>query len=76
MKAMVEVSHRPTMQEMQARRRTSLTENKPAKMRGMSLPNLEINQASSPKRNSLLNRMIVSDFGETAEELLGKTEVH
>lgn len=69
MKAMVEVSHRPTMQEMQARRRTSLTDNKLTKVRGMSLPNLEINQVSSSKRNSLLSRMIVSEFGETAEEL-------
>uniref|UniRef100_A0A3P8RL27 DENN domain containing 3 n=1 Tax=Amphiprion percula TaxID=161767 RepID=A0A3P8RL27_AMPPE len=40
MKAMVEVPRRPTMQEIQARRKSSVTEIRLSKRLGMSLPNL------------------------------------
>uniref|UniRef100_A0A3P8NY47 UDENN domain-containing protein n=1 Tax=Astatotilapia calliptera TaxID=8154 RepID=A0A3P8NY47_ASTCA len=40
MKAMVEAPHRPTMQQIQARRKGSITETRLSKRLGMSLPNL------------------------------------
>uniref|UniRef100_A0A3B4TWB6 DENN domain containing 3 n=1 Tax=Seriola dumerili TaxID=41447 RepID=A0A3B4TWB6_SERDU len=61
MKAMIEVPRRPTMQEIQARRKSSITENRLNKRLGMSLPNLGDAQTISFKRNSLLTRIIVSD---------------
>lgn len=68
MKAMVEVPRRPTMQEIQARRKSSTTENRLNKRLGMSLPNLGEAQSLSFQRNSLLARIIMSDPGETGEE--------
>ncbi|XP_028281858.1 DENN domain-containing protein 3-like [Parambassis ranga] len=61
MKAMVEVPRRPTMQEIQARRKSSITENRLNKRLGMSLPNLGDDQTFSFQRNTLLPRIIVSD---------------
>ncbi|XP_068995549.1 DENN domain-containing protein 3-like [Embiotoca jacksoni] len=60
MKAMVEVPRRPTMQEIQARR-SSDTENRLSKRLGMSLPNLGDDQTISFQRNTLLNRIVMSD---------------
>ncbi|XP_042345689.1 DENN domain-containing protein 3-like [Plectropomus leopardus] len=59
MKALVEVPRRPTMKEIQARRQSSVTENKLSKRLGMSLPNLD--QTISFQRNTLLTRIIMSD---------------
>ncbi|KAM9353017.1 DENN domain-containing protein 3-like [Symphorus nematophorus] len=59
MKAMLEVPRRPTMQEIQARRKSSCTDNKLSKRLGMSLPNLD--QTINFQRNTLLTRIIVSD---------------
>ncbi|XP_029695039.1 DENN domain-containing protein 3-like isoform X1 [Takifugu rubripes] len=53
MKAMVEDSRRPTMQEIQAQRRSSAGEAGPGKTRGMSLPNLAPHQAIRLRSNSL-----------------------
>ncbi|XP_068592185.1 DENN domain-containing protein 3-like isoform X3 [Cebidichthys violaceus] len=61
MKAMVEVPRRPTMQEIQARRKSSTTESKMSKRLGMSLPNLGDNQTISHQRNSMLPRIVTSD---------------
>ncbi|XP_067457716.1 DENN domain-containing protein 3-like [Thunnus thynnus] len=61
MKAMVEVPRRPTMQEIQARRNSSIIENKLNKRLGMSLPNLGDDQTISFQRNTLLTRIIMSD---------------
>ncbi|XP_071324269.1 DENN domain-containing protein 3-like isoform X1 [Trachinotus anak] len=61
MKAMVEVPRRPTMQEIQARRKSSITENRLNKRLGMSLPNLGEAQTISFQRNTMLTRIIVSD---------------
>ncbi|XP_040900931.1 DENN domain-containing protein 3-like isoform X2 [Toxotes jaculatrix] len=61
MKAMVEVPRRPTMQEIQARRKSSITENRLNKRLGMSLPNLGDDQTANFQRNTLLTRIIVSD---------------
>ncbi|XP_055084206.1 DENN domain-containing protein 3-like isoform X1 [Periophthalmus magnuspinnatus] len=55
MKAKVEVSRRPTMQEIQARRRSSATDHQ-LKRQGMSLPNLSDHQ--SFQRTSLLHKII------------------
>ncbi|XP_074540387.1 DENN domain-containing protein 3-like [Halichoeres trimaculatus] len=51
-KAMVEVPRRPTMQEIQARRKSSLTEGKLSKRLGMSLPNLVDDRTFSLQRNT------------------------
>lgn len=64
MKAMVEVPRRPTMQEIQARRNSSVTENRLNKRLGMSLPNLGDDQTISFQRNTLLSRVIMSDPGK------------
>lgn len=69
MKAMLEVPRRPTMQEIQARRNSSATENRLSKRLGMSLPNLGDDQTLSFQRNMLLTRTILPDPGETAEEV-------
>ncbi|XP_054477043.1 DENN domain-containing protein 3-like isoform X1 [Anoplopoma fimbria] len=61
MKAMVEVPRRPTMQEIQARRKCSIIESKMSKRLGMSLPNLGDDRTLSFQRNSLLTRITVSD---------------
>ncbi|KAM7383540.1 hypothetical protein PAMP_003184 [Pampus punctatissimus] len=61
MKAMVEVPRRPTMQEIQARRMSSVTENILNKRLGMSLPNLGDDQTLSLQRNTLLTRIIMPD---------------
>ncbi|XP_059196232.1 DENN domain-containing protein 3-like isoform X2 [Centropristis striata] len=60
MKAMVEVPRRPTMQEIQARRRSSI-ENNLSKRLGMSLPNLRDDQTFGFHRNSLLSGIIMSE---------------
>jgi len=64
LKAMVEVPRRPTMQEIQARRKSSTIENRLNKRLGMSLPNLGDDQTISFQRNSLLTRIMMSDSGE------------
>ncbi|XP_062278591.1 DENN domain-containing protein 3-like [Scomber scombrus] len=61
MKAKVEVPRRPTMQEIQARKTNSITENKLNKRLGMSLPNLGVDQTISFQRHTLLTRIIMSD---------------
>ncbi|XP_036929418.1 DENN domain-containing protein 3-like [Acanthopagrus latus] len=61
MKAMLEVPRRPTMQEIQARRNSSATENRLSKRLGMSLPNLGDDQTLSFQRNMLLTRTILPD---------------
>ncbi|XP_050932332.1 DENN domain-containing protein 3 isoform X2 [Lates calcarifer] len=61
MKAMVEVPRRPTMQEIQARRKSSLTETRLNKRLGMSLPNLGDDQTISFQRNTLVTRIIMSE---------------
>ncbi|XP_030014403.1 DENN domain-containing protein 3-like isoform X2 [Sphaeramia orbicularis] len=61
MKAMFEVSRRPTMQEIQARRKSSITESRLSKRLGMSLPNLGDDQTLSFQRNTLLTRIMLSD---------------
>ncbi|KAM4579659.1 DENN domain-containing protein 3-like isoform 1-T2 [Odontesthes bonariensis] len=61
LKAMVEVPRRPTMQEIQARKKSSTTENRLNKRLGMSLPNLGDGQTISFQRNSLLTRIMMSD---------------
>nr|XP_046255892.1 DENN domain-containing protein 3-like isoform X2 [Scatophagus argus] len=61
MKAMVEVPRRLTMQEIQARRKSSVTENKLSKRLGMSLPNLEDEQTISFQKNMLLTRITMSE---------------
>lgn len=66
---MLEVPRRPTMQEIQARRNSSATENRLSKRLGMSLPNLGDDQTLSFQRNTLLTRIILPDPGETAEEV-------
>ncbi|XP_041799023.1 DENN domain-containing protein 3-like [Chelmon rostratus] len=60
MKAVVEV-YRPTMQEIQARRKSSITESRLSKRLGMSLPNLGDDQTINFQRNSLLTRIIIPD---------------
>ncbi|XP_061572742.1 DENN domain-containing protein 3-like isoform X2 [Cololabis saira] len=61
MKAMIEVPRRPTMQEIQAKRKTSSMENKLSKRLGMSLPNLGEDQTLSFPRNPLLSRIMMPD---------------
>lgn len=68
MKAMIKVPRRPTVQEIQARSKSSITESKLSKRLGMSLPNLRDDQTISFQRNTLLTRIILSDPGETAAE--------
>ncbi|XP_035474084.2 DENN domain-containing protein 3-like isoform X1 [Scophthalmus maximus] len=63
MKAMVEVARRPTMQEIQARRKSSVTESRLNKRLGMSLPNLGDGRTLSIQQNTLLTRLIMSDAG-------------
>ncbi|XP_063734972.1 DENN domain-containing protein 3-like isoform X2 [Eleginops maclovinus] len=60
-KAMVEAPRRPTMQEFQDRRCSSIADVKPSKRLGMSLPNLGDDQTISFQRNSLLSRIIMPD---------------
>ncbi|XP_074509876.1 DENN domain-containing protein 3-like isoform X2 [Sebastes fasciatus] len=61
MKAMVEVPRRPTMQEIQARRKSSAPGSQLSKRLGMSLPNLEDDQTISFRRNLLLTKIVLSD---------------
>ncbi|XP_028435791.1 DENN domain-containing protein 3 isoform X2 [Perca flavescens] len=61
MKAMVKVPRRPTVQEIQARSKSSITESKLSKRLGMSLPNLRDDQTISFQRNTQLTRIILSD---------------
>ncbi|XP_031154979.1 DENN domain-containing protein 3-like isoform X2 [Sander lucioperca] len=61
MKAMIKVPRRPTVQEIQARSKSSITESKLSKRLGMSLPNLRDDQTISFQRNTLLTRIILSD---------------
>ncbi|XP_070691895.1 DENN domain-containing protein 3-like [Pempheris klunzingeri] len=63
MKAIIEVPRRPTMQEIQARRKSSITETRLSKRLGMSLPNLGDDQTISFQRNTLLTSVIMSDTG-------------
>ncbi|KAL3060291.1 hypothetical protein OYC64_014785 [Pagothenia borchgrevinki] len=60
-KAMVEAPRRLTMQEVQARRRSSIAGSKLSKRLGMSLPNLGDDQTISFQRNSLLSRISIPD---------------
>lgn len=64
MKAMVEIPRRPTMQEIQARRNSSITENRLNKRLGMSLPNLGDDRPISFPRHTVLSRIIIPDLGE------------
>lgn len=64
---MVEAPRRPTMQEVQARRR-SIAGSQLSKRLGMSLPNLGDDQTFSFQRNSLLSRISIPDTGETAAD--------
>uniref|UniRef100_UPI003AAD2776 DENN domain-containing protein 3-like n=1 Tax=Centroberyx gerrardi TaxID=166262 RepID=UPI003AAD2776 len=61
MKAMVENPRRPTMQEIQARRKSSIIESRLNKRLGMSLPNLGDDRPISFHRHTLLTRIIISD---------------
>ncbi|KAM6995074.1 DENN domain-containing protein 3-like isoform 1-T2 [Tautogolabrus adspersus] len=61
MKALVEVPRRPTMQEIQARRKSSFTERHLSKRLGMSLPNLQDDQTISFQKNTLPNRIVMSE---------------
>nr|XP_040020179.1 DENN domain-containing protein 3-like [Gasterosteus aculeatus aculeatus] len=61
MKAMVEAPRRPTMQEIQDRRKSSTPGIQVSTRRGMSLPNLEDDTTTSFKRNSAQSRIIASD---------------
>lgn len=65
MKAMVEAPHRPTMQQIQARRKGSITEKRLSKRLGMSLPNLREDQIIGFQRNTPLSKISISDPGET-----------
>ncbi|KAM3614824.1 uncharacterized protein V6R79_019413 [Siganus canaliculatus] len=60
MKAMVEVPRRPTMQEIQARRRSSAMESGLSKRLGMSLPNLGDDHTINFQKNPLLTSIIMS----------------
>lgn len=64
MKAMVEVPCRPTMQEIQDRRRSSITEHKLSKRRGLSLPNLEVAHSISFQRDTIVTGIIMPGSGE------------
>lgn len=68
MKAMVEAPRRPTMQEIQARRKSSTPGIQVSTRRGISLPNLEDDTTTSFKRNSAQSRIIASDHGGTSTE--------
>ncbi|CAB1446368.1 unnamed protein product [Pleuronectes platessa] len=61
-KSMVEVARRSTLQEIQARRKSSTMESRLNKRLGMSLPNLGYDQTLSFQRNNLLPRINLSDF--------------
>ncbi|XP_051262918.1 DENN domain-containing protein 3 isoform X2 [Dicentrarchus labrax] len=63
MKATVKVPHRPTIQEIQDRRKSSISESRleRSKRLGMSLPNLRDNQTISFQRNTPLTRIILPD---------------
>ncbi|XP_031609877.1 DENN domain-containing protein 3-like [Oreochromis aureus] len=61
MKAMVEAPHRPTMQQIQARRKGSITEKRLSKRLGMSLPNLREDQIIGFQRNTPLSKISISD---------------
>uniref|UniRef100_A0A3Q1EI06 DENN domain containing 3 n=1 Tax=Acanthochromis polyacanthus TaxID=80966 RepID=A0A3Q1EI06_9TELE len=63
MNSMAKLPRRPTMQEIQARRKSSITEKRLSKRLGMSLPNLGDNHTISFHRNSLLTTIIVPDPG-------------
>ncbi|XP_077433006.1 DENN domain-containing protein 3-like [Vanacampus margaritifer] len=61
-KSSVESPRRPTMQEIQARRKSSLPENKPITRQGMSLPNLgDQDQTMSFQRSPLLSKMLTCE---------------
>ncbi|KAM3872673.1 DENN domain-containing protein 3-like [Diretmus argenteus] len=61
MKAMVENPRRPTMQEIQARRKSSIAESRLNKRMGMSLPNLGEDQPITFHRYTLLTRINMLD---------------
>lgn len=65
MKAMVEAPHRPTMQQIQARRKGSITDTRLSKRLGMSLPNLREDKIIGFQRNTPLSKILLSDPGET-----------
>lgn len=65
MKGMVEIPRRPTMQEIQARRKSSFTESRLSKRLGTSLPNLGDDQTISFQKSTLLTGIVISDPGET-----------
>ncbi|KAE8288754.1 DENN domain-containing protein 3 [Larimichthys crocea] len=61
MKGMVEIPRRPTMQEIQARRKSSFTESRLSKRLGTSLPNLGDDQTISFQKSTLLTGIVISD---------------
>ncbi|CAL1611210.1 unnamed protein product [Knipowitschia caucasica] len=65
MKAKVELPRRPTMQEIQERRRSSVTELQ-LKRQGMSLPNLGDHNLLSLPRNSLLHKITTDQALKTS----------
>lgn len=67
---MFEVPHRPTMQEIQARRKSSITESRMNKRLEMSLPNSRNDQTFSFQRNTLPTGTIMSEPGESREECM------
>uniref|UniRef100_A0A3P9KUT9 UDENN domain-containing protein n=1 Tax=Oryzias latipes TaxID=8090 RepID=A0A3P9KUT9_ORYLA len=61
-KMMLEIPRRLTMQEIQARRTSSITENRLSRRLGKSLPNLQDNPTIGCRKNSLLTRTVLSDM--------------
>lgn len=64
MKYMLEVPRRPTMQEIQTRRRSSFTETRLNKRLGASLPNFGFDGSISFQRNTLLTSIIAPEIGK------------
>lgn len=62
---MVAAPRRPSMQEIEAKRKGSIPENMMYKRLGMSLPNLIEDQAIGLEGNLLFNRVILSNSGES-----------
>ncbi|XP_024122822.1 DENN domain-containing protein 3 [Oryzias melastigma] len=60
-KMTLEIPRRPTMQEIQARRASSVTENRLSRRLGTSLPNLQEDLTIGCRKNSILTRTGMSD---------------
>ncbi|KAM8869502.1 DENN domain-containing protein 3-like isoform 2-T2 [Spinachia spinachia] len=67
MKAVVEVLRRPTVQEIQARRKSSSMGTRVSTRRGISLPDLGDDHTTGFKRNPTLTGIIASDHGGTSK---------